>query len=100
MVLKWAYFAMGLVAVVTIASPDPAFARGHSGGGGSSHATSHRSSSHRAVRHARGHRAQGLYSGRGESSDGSCPCNGGKICVGPRGGRYCITSGGNKRYGV
>ena len=21
-------------------------------------------------------------------------------CIGPRGGRYCITSGGNKRYGV
>lgn len=30
----------------------------------------------------------------------SCPCSGGNICVGPRGGRYCITSGGNKRYGV
>ncbi len=29
-----------------------------------------------------------------------CPCGGGKVCVGPRGGRYCITSGGNKRYGV
>jgi hypothetical protein len=31
---------------------------------------------------------------------GSCPCNGGDVCVGPRGGRYCITSGGSKRYGV
>lgn len=31
---------------------------------------------------------------------GSCPCSGRNICVGPRGGRYCITSGGNKRYGV
>ena len=29
-----------------------------------------------------------------------CPCGSGKVCVGPRGGRYCITSGGNKRYGV
>lgn len=28
----------------------------------------------------------------------SCPCSGSKLCVGPRGGRYCITSGGNKRY--
>jgi hypothetical protein len=37
---------------------------------------------------------------RGESSTGQCPCNGGDVCVGPRGGRYCITSGGNKRYGV
>jgi len=31
---------------------------------------------------------------------GSCPCSGGNVCIGPRGGRYCITSGGNKRYGV
>lgn len=31
---------------------------------------------------------------------GSCPCSGRNICVGPRGGRYCITSGGNKRYGL
>jgi len=31
---------------------------------------------------------------------GSCPCSGSNICVGPRGGRYCITRGGNKRYGV
>lgn len=30
----------------------------------------------------------------------SCPCSSGNICIGPRGGRYCITSGGNKRYGV
>lgn len=32
--------------------------------------------------------------------DGSCPCSGERVCIGPRGGRYCITSGGNKRYGV
>jgi hypothetical protein len=31
---------------------------------------------------------------------GSCPCSGSRVCIGPRGGRYCITSGGNKRYGV
>lgn len=31
---------------------------------------------------------------------GNCPCSGSNICVGPRGGRYCITSGGNKRYGL
>lgn len=30
----------------------------------------------------------------------SCPCSSGYVCIGPRGGRYCITSGGNKRYGV
>lgn len=34
------------------------------------------------------------------TTDGPCPCNGGNVCVGPRGGRYCITSGGKKRYGV
>lgn len=29
---------------------------------------------------------------------GSCPCSGVFNCTGPRGGKYCITSGGNKRY--
>lgn len=28
----------------------------------------------------------------------SCPCFSNTNCIGPRGGRYCITSGGNKRY--
>lgn len=28
-----------------------------------------------------------------------CPCGSGKVCVGPRGGRYCITKSGNKEYG-
>lgn len=32
--------------------------------------------------------------------DGDCSCAGGNVCFGPRGGRYCITSGGNKRYGI
>lgn len=27
-----------------------------------------------------------------------CPCSSSANCYGPRGGRYCITSGGNKRY--
>ena len=31
-------------------------------------------------------------------TDTGCPCSGSKLCTGPRGGRYCITSGGNKRY--
>lgn len=31
---------------------------------------------------------------------GTCPCSGPNVCIGPRGGRFCITSGGNKRYGV
>lgn len=39
--------------------------------------------------------SRGLY-----DSSSSCPCSGGSVCIGPRGGRYCITSGGNKRYGV
>lgn len=34
------------------------------------------------------------------NSDSSCPCSGSRVCIGPRGGRYCITSGGKKRYGV
>ncbi|WP_419809432.1 SH3 domain-containing protein [Sphingomonas sp.] len=29
---------------------------------------------------------------------GDCPCRTGGICIGPRGGRYCITPGGHKRY--
>lgn len=33
-------------------------------------------------------------------SDPSCSCAGGNVCYGPRGGRYCITSGGKKRYGI
>lgn len=32
------------------------------------------------------------------SSGSSCPCSSSNNCFGPRGGRYCITSGGNKRY--
>lgn len=28
----------------------------------------------------------------------ACWCSGNKVCIGPRGGVYCITSGGNKRY--
>ena len=31
-------------------------------------------------------------------TDGSCPCSSTMNCIGPRGGRYCITSGGKKRY--
>ncbi|WP_456362764.1 SH3 domain-containing protein [Xanthomonas sp. 60] len=37
---------------------------------------------------------------RSNPVDAGCPCSGSRICIGPRGGRYCITSGGNKRYGV
>lgn len=34
------------------------------------------------------------------ATSGGCPCSSRRVCIGPRGGRYCITSGGNKRYGV
>lgn len=37
---------------------------------------------------------------RNSFDSGTCPCSGRRVCIGPRGGRYCITSGGNKRYGV
>lgn len=33
-----------------------------------------------------------------QSRSYGCPCSGSSNCIGPRGGRYCITSGGNKRY--
>lgn len=39
-------------------------------------------------------------SGRPAHYDSGCSCAGGNVCYGPRGGRYCITSGGNKRYGI
>ena len=37
---------------------------------------------------------------RPSHSVGVCPCSGPNVCIGPRGGRYCITAGGNRRYGV
>lgn len=46
-------------------------------------------------------RSTGRRESRSSGSFGSgCPCSGGNVCIGPRGGRYCITSGGNKRYGI
>lgn len=54
------------------------------------------STPHRSPRRQRRARSEPNYNYGG----GSCPCSGRNICVGPRGGRYCITSGGNKRYGV
>jgi hypothetical protein len=33
-----------------------------------------------------------------DNSTSLCPCSGTKNCTGPRGGSYCITSGGKKRY--
>lgn len=59
----------------------------------------------RAASAAYGHSRQSLWHSRARrapsyNSGGSCPCSGSNICVGPRGGRFCYTSGGNKRYGV
>lgn len=34
----------------------------------------------------------------GGYSDSDCGCGGGNFCYGPRGGHYCITSGGKTRY--
>ena len=34
----------------------------------------------------------------GGDADG-CLCGSGYVCVGPRGGRYCITTSGKTRYG-
>lgn len=34
------------------------------------------------------------------SASSGCSCGSGRVCVGRRGGRYCIASGGKKRYGV
>jgi uncharacterized protein YgiM (DUF1202 family) len=33
------------------------------------------------------------------SVGGACPCGSGRVCVGPRGGRYCLNSTGTRRYG-
>jgi hypothetical protein len=77
----------GLAAMVLVGAGDEVAAKGRRGGGGGGRR-----------RRVRG--SGGGYSARGVSDDGSCPCNGGDVCVGPRGGRYCITSSGRKRYGV
>lgn len=32
------------------------------------------------------------------ASEGSCSCRSGSFCVGPRGGRFCLTDSGTKSY--
>lgn len=60
-----------------------------------------RAGAHHPKRRSTSHARRGRRSrGGGSYFSGGCPCSGSQICIGPRGGRYCITSGGNKRYGV
>lgn len=52
-------------------------------------------------RHAgEGGAAAGAASGApaGVSTAAGCPCGSGVLCTGPRGGHFCITDGGEKRY--
>lgn len=74
-----------VIALAVVGIPDDAAAKGRKRSSGK----------RRSAR--RGSTASGT---RGTTESGDCPCNGGRVCVGPRGGRYCITRGGNKRYGV
>lgn len=34
----------------------------------------------------------------GGGAGGECPCGGGTLCVGPRGGKFCVTPSGKKSY--
>jgi len=72
-------FLSSSMSIAPLVSPPRASSPRSRGGGGSS---------------------SGRSSQRGTYSSGTCPCSGSRVCIGPRGGRYCITSGGNKRYGV
>lgn len=42
--------------------------------------------------------ARGLVAAPPKSAAGDCSCRSGNVCVGPRGGRYCLTDSGNKSY--
>lgn len=73
-----------IVAVAVAASPERVEAKGKS----------------KPTRKRSARRRGGSLSPARGTTTGSCPCNGGRVCIGPRGGRYCITRGGNKRYGA
>ena len=73
----------------TVAAAGTGYVAGKAVASGRRHAVSKRRGASRSRRGS-----GGAYSGSG------CPCSGSQVCIGPRGGRYCITSGGNKRYGV
>lgn len=84
--------AQGLMssgAGATVAAAGASYVAGKTVKSSRKHALSKRRGSSRSRRGSRG-----SFYGSG------CPCSGSQVCIGPRGGRYCITSGGNKRYGV
>lgn len=73
-------------------------ARGGGRGGGKSYSSlSHSGYSSKGKSRSSGSRGS-TDSGYSSGSSDSCPCSGSSDCVGPRGGIYCYTSGGNKRY--
>lgn len=41
---------------------------------------------------------QSLAEPKATKAQGACPCSTGNMCIGPRGGRYCLTPSGNKSY--
>jgi hypothetical protein len=74
----------------------------YASGSGRTTSSRHSASQRKAVSSVRKKRSRKakVRSSRRSSFGGGCPCSGGTVCIGPRGGRYCITRGGNKRYGV
>jgi len=38
------------------------------------------------------------HSGAGADVNQQCPCSGAVLCTGPKGGRYCLTGTGSKKY--
>lgn len=90
--------AAALVAAFMIAIP--AIAKGKSGG---SH--SHSTNVHLHAPQSRPEKVTPGYSSPQNTTPtftstvgGDCGCGSGRTCTGPRGGTYCYTSGGNKRY--
>ncbi|MFX4309699.1 hypothetical protein F8N28_12330 [Acinetobacter soli] len=68
---------------------------GRGGSGKSYSSVSHSSYSSKGKSRSSSSRSS---SGYASGSSDSCPCSGSNDCIGPRGGIYCYTSRGNKRY--
>ncbi len=77
-------------------------ARGGRGGGRAFSSHSYSSSSHHYSSKSKLSHGRSSYGGSSSSSSSNssseCPCSGSNNCVGPRGGTYCITPSGNKKY--